>query len=53
MGNVVKTKVSTKEEYVTLIPPFSKSDYEALKQSIKEHGGLLMPIILNQSRGYT
>lgn len=45
---MVETKVITKEEYVTLVPPVSTSDYEGLKQSIKEHGGLLIPIILNQ-----
>jgi hypothetical protein len=36
------------EEYVNLIPPLSNAEYAHLKQSIKEWGGLLMPIILNQ-----
>jgi ParB-like chromosome segregation protein Spo0J len=45
---MVKTKVYTREEYVTLIPPISSADYERLKRSIKEEGGLLMPIIINQ-----
>ncbi|MGB8935743.1 MAG: ParB N-terminal domain-containing protein [Candidatus Nitrosopolaris sp.] len=45
---MVPTKVWTKQEYVDLLPQFSKSDFERLKKSIKEHGGLLMPIILNQ-----
>jgi hypothetical protein len=31
-----------------ILPPYSKSDFERLKKSIKEHGGLLNPIILNQ-----
>ncbi|MGC2682252.1 MAG: ParB N-terminal domain-containing protein [Candidatus Nitrosopolaris sp.] len=45
---MVQTKVWTKQEYVDLLPRFSKSDFERFKKSIKEHGGLLMPIILNQ-----
>lgn len=49
MGDMVETKVFTKEEYVTLIPPVSTSDYEGIKQSIKEHNGLLMPIVINQN----
>ena len=47
---MVETRVFTKSEYVNLIPRVSTSDYESLKQSIKEHGGLLMPIILNQDK---
>lgn len=42
---MVQTKVWTKQEYVDLLPRFSKSDFERFKKSIK---GLLMPIILNQ-----
>ena len=49
-GCMVETRVFTKSEYVNLIPRVSTSDYESLKQSIKEHGGLLMPIILNQDK---
>jgi ParB-like chromosome segregation protein Spo0J len=45
---LVETKVYTKEEYVTLIPPVSVADFERLKKSIQDEGGLLMPIILNQ-----
>jgi hypothetical protein len=45
---MAETKVFTKEEYVTLIPPVSTQEYERLKTSILEQGGLLMPIILNQ-----
>ncbi|HYX50722.1 MAG TPA: ParB N-terminal domain-containing protein, partial [Ktedonobacteraceae bacterium] len=48
-GSTVLTRAFTKSEYVNLIPPLSTSDYEGLKASIKEHNGLLMPIILNQS----
>jgi ParB-like chromosome segregation protein Spo0J len=47
---MVETRVFTKSEYVNLIARVSTSDYESLKQSIKEHGGLLMPIILNQDK---
>jgi ParB-like nuclease domain len=32
-----------------LIPPISTTDYERLKKSLAEEGGLLMPIILNQN----
>ena len=46
-GNL-ETKVFTKEEYVTLIPPVSTQEYDRLKTSILEQNGLLMPIILNQ-----
>ena len=42
------TKVFTKTEYVTLIPPVSTQDYERLEQSIKKQGWLFMPIIINQ-----
>jgi ParB-like chromosome segregation protein Spo0J len=47
-SGMVEAKVYTKEEYVTLIPPISTTDYERLKMSIAEEGRLLMPIILNQ-----
>lgn len=46
--SVVEIKFYTKEEYVTLIPSVSTADFERLKKSIQEEGGLLMPIILNQ-----
>jgi hypothetical protein len=45
---MVPTKVWAKQEYVDLMPPYSKSDFERLKKSIKEHGGLLVPIVINQ-----
>ena len=45
---MVEARDFTKSEYVNLIPPLSNADYERLKQSIKEWGRLLMPIILNQ-----
>ena len=45
---MVKVKNFIKSKYVNLIPPLSNAEYERLKQSIKEWGGLLMPIILNQ-----
>ena len=41
-----KIIVHTKEEYIHLIPP--ASEYERLKRSIKEEGGLLVPVVLNQ-----
>jgi ParB-like chromosome segregation protein Spo0J len=46
---LVLTKIVTREGYVTLIPPVSTDDYERLKASIKEEGGLLFPIIINQN----
>jgi hypothetical protein len=45
----VKSIVSTKEEYIRLIPPLTSSEYERLKRSIKEEGGLLVPVVLNQN----
>jgi hypothetical protein len=41
-------KVWTKQEYVDLLVPYSKPNFELLKKSIKEHG-LLNPIVLNQN----
>jgi ParB-like nuclease domain len=41
-----KIIVHTKEEYIHLMPP--ASEYERLKRSIKEEGGLLVPVVLNQ-----
>lgn len=45
----MKSIVSTKEEYIRLIPPLTSSEYERLKRSIKEEGGLLVPVVLNQN----
>jgi ParB-like chromosome segregation protein Spo0J len=45
---MVEAKDFTKSEYVNLFPSLSNAEYERLKQSIKEWGGLLMPIIVNQ-----
>jgi hypothetical protein len=39
--------ISTKKEYLKLIPPLSVSEYESLKQSIKEQG-LYVPVIVNK-----
>lgn len=39
--------ISTKKEYFKLIPPLSESEFESLKQSIKEQG-LHIPVIVNQ-----
>lgn len=44
---MVESKVYIKEKYVSLIPPVSTADFERLKKSIQDEGGLLMPIILN------
>jgi hypothetical protein len=30
------------------MPPVTTSEYETLKRSIKEEGGLLVPVVLNQ-----
>lgn len=43
-----KIIVHTKEEYIDLMPPVTASEYERLKRSIKEEGGLLVPVVLNQ-----
>ncbi len=32
---MVETKIWTKQEYVDLMPPFSKSDFERLKKFIR------------------
>ena len=42
------TKVRTKKEYIHLMPPVTRAEYERLKRSIKEEGGLLVPAVLNQ-----
>ncbi|MFZ0221642.1 MAG: ParB/RepB/Spo0J family partition protein [Candidatus Nitrosopolaris sp.] len=44
---MVESKVYIKEKYVSLIPLVSTADFERLKKSIQDEGGLLMPIILN------
>jgi 3-methyladenine DNA glycosylase Mpg len=41
--------ISTKKEYLKQIPPLSVSEYESLKQSIKEQG-LHVPVIVNKQR---
>ena len=43
-----KIIVHTKEEHIHLIPPVTASEYERLKQSIKEEGELLASVVLNQ-----
>jgi hypothetical protein len=43
-------KLFTKSEYVNLFPPLPAADYERLKQSIKEQGGLFFPIVINQDK---
>src|SRR5215467_1447116 len=37
-----------KEDYEKLIPPMSQEEYQALKQSIKEIGKNMIPVIINQ-----
>jgi hypothetical protein len=37
-----------KEEYIHLLSPVTASEYKRLKRSIKEEGGLLVPVVLNQ-----
>ena len=37
-----------KEDYEKLIPPMSQEEYQALKQSIKEKGKNMIPVIINQ-----
>jgi ParB-like chromosome segregation protein Spo0J len=39
--------ISTKKEYLKLIPSLSESEFESLKQSIKEQG-LHIPVIVNK-----
>lgn len=41
--------VRVNPEYFALLPPLSKEEYEALKDSIKKHG-LYHPIIVNQDK---
>ena len=43
-----KIIVHTKEGYIHLMAPVTASEYERLKRSIKEEGGLLVPVVLNQ-----
>ena len=45
-----KIIVHTKEEQIHLMPPVTASEYERLKPSIKEEGGLLVPVVLNQDK---
>jgi ParB-like chromosome segregation protein Spo0J len=37
-----------KEDYEKLVPPISQKEYQALKQSIKEQGKNMVPLIINQ-----
>jgi hypothetical protein len=37
-----------KEDYEKLISPMSQEEYQALKQSIKEQGKNMIPVIINQ-----
>lgn len=39
----------TKEEYIYLMSLVTVSEYEKLKRSIKEEGGFLVPVVLNQA----
>ena len=43
-----KIIVHTKEEHIHQMPPVRTSEYERLKRSIKEEGGLLVPVVFNQ-----
>ena len=43
----VPLTISTKEDYVNLVPPLSTHEYELLKESIRENG-LHVAIIVNQ-----
>jgi len=43
-----KIIVHTKEEHIHQMPPVTASEYERLKRSIKEEGGLLVPVVFNQ-----
>lgn len=37
-----------KEDYEKLVPPMSENEYQGLKQSIKEQGKNMIPVIINQ-----
>lgn len=37
-----------KEDYEKLVPPMSQKEYQILKQSIKEQGKNMIPVIINQ-----
>jgi len=40
-------KLTTKKEYLSLIPPLSETEFESLKTSIKD-SGLFVPVIVNK-----
>lgn len=42
----MQTSITVNEEYQRLVPPVSSSEFESLKQSIKENG-LYLPIVVN------
>ena len=44
---IIKSLITINPEYSSLVYPLSKSEYELLKNSIKEKG-LHLPIIVNQ-----
>jgi ParB-like chromosome segregation protein Spo0J len=46
---MVQEKVYLSVEYERLIPRLTPSEYKRLKRSIKEEGGLLVPVVLNQN----
>jgi tRNA G10 N-methylase Trm11 len=41
-------QISTKKEYLKLIPPLSEVDFKALKESIGSEHGLIVPVIVNK-----
>jgi ParB/Sulfiredoxin domain len=45
---LVELIISTRKEYLSLLPPVSDADYESLKQSIASKHGLIEPIIINK-----
>ncbi|MDQ6667030.1 MAG: hypothetical protein M3Y53_02260 [Thermoproteota archaeon] len=40
--------ISTRKEYLSLLPPVSEAEYESWKQSIASEHGLIVPIIVNK-----
>jgi hypothetical protein len=47
-GHRHKQKISLNKEYADLVPSQPEEEYEAMKESIKEHG-LLNPLLINQN----
>jgi hypothetical protein len=43
-----KMQISTKKDYLKLIPPLSETDFDALKRSIASEHGLIVPVIVNK-----